>query len=543
MVAHVFVGGHVFDGRQRREGVAVAVQDQHIVAVGVEAEVRRATRGAEVIDLAGGLLLPGFQDAHMHPLVGGLERLRCELTDLTSVEDYLAAIKSHGAPPESTGWFRGGGWSVAAFDSHGPTAQELDRVVPDRPAFIVSSDHHNAWVNTRALEIAGVDASTPDPDDGWIERDEHGAPTGTLREGAMALVHQHVTTSREEYAEAMREAQSYLHSWGVTGWHDALIGGYAGLDDPTQAYLDLIDAGELTARVTASQWWDRKRGVEQIADLEQQRDRLAERGLDASSVKVMMDGITETFTATVIEPYVRDTGCPCGQNGLPFLSHDQAGDAVVALDRAGFQVHIHAIGDRAVRDALDAVEAARVANGMNDRRHQLAHLQLVRPEDRSRFRSLGVTANLQGMWVTRDSAGVEMLLPMLDAQRQGWHYPFRDIADSGADLAGGSDWPVNPPEPMVGVHGLVNRTSYSANGDSPAPLVPDQALTLEQALSAYTEGSARVSHRYDVGSIQVGARADLAVLDRDPFLGPASEIGAANVVATYVEGVPVYRQG
>ena len=541
MGEYAFVGGQVFDGRRHREDCAVAVHGSRIVAVGDVAGVRRAAGpNAEVVDLHGGLLLPGFQDAHMHPMVGGLERLRCELTGLGSVDDYLTAIARHGGPPGQEGWFRGGGWSVDAFPDGGPTADLLDRAVPDRPAFVVSSDHHNAWVNSRALELAGIDSSTPDPPDGWIGRDDRGRPTGTLHEAAMGLVHDHVTTTREEYTDALRDAQAYLHGWGITGWHDALIGGYAGLDDPTQAYLDLLDAGELTARVTASQWWDRRRGLDQLDELAAERDRLAELGLDASSVKVMMDGVTETFTASVVDPYTAETGCPCGQTGLPFLSHGQAAEAVVALDAAGFQIHFHAIGDRAVRDALDAVEAARVANGMNDHRHQLAHAQLVRPEDRPRFRELGVTLNAQGMWVTHGSPGVDFFLPKLDEERAEWNYPFRDIADSGADLAGGSDWPVNPPEPMMGVHGLVNRASYSPDGEPPEPLLPGQALTLAQALSAYTEGSARVSHRNDVGSVQVGARADLVVLDRDPFLGPPQEIGGARVVATFVEGDAVH---
>ncbi len=541
MVARVFTGGHLFDGRKYREGCSVACSEGRIVSVGSVAQVREAVGPAEEVDLDGGLLCPGFQDAHMHPMVGGLERLRCELTDVQSVEGYLDAIADHGAPPDPEGWFRGGGWSIGVFDSSGPTAALLDRVLPDRPAFVVSSDHHNAWVNSRALEVAGVGADTPDPPDGWLERDQQGQPTGYLHEGAMRLVQAHVRTGRREYADAMREAQSYLHGWGVTGWHDALIGGYAGLDDPTQAYLDLLEAGDLTARVTASLGWDHNRGVEQIEDLEDRRRSLLDAGLDASSVKVMMDGITETCTASLVEPYLGDTGCPCGAEGLSFLSHGQAEDAVTALDAAGFQIHFHAIGDRAVRDALDAVAAARRANGMNDLRHQAAHLQLVRPEDRARFRELGVTANLQGMWIDRSSAGVALLLPRLDQERIGWHYPFREIAETGAQLAGGSDWPVNPPEPIGGVHGLVNRTSYAADGNPPEPLVPDQGLTLEQALSAYTEGSARVSHRYDVGSLQVGTRADLVVLDRDPFQGPSEEIGAARVRATYVEGDAVYE--
>ena len=537
----LFLGGHVFDGRRRRPDCGVAVRGGRIVGVGDLTELRRGA-DVDVVDLGGGLLLPGFQDAHMHPLVGGLERMRCELTGLSSVEDYLDAIREHAARQRGKSWFRGGGWAVPVFGPDGPTKELLDQVVPDRPAFVVSSDHHNAWVNSKALEVAGVTAATPDPPGGWIERDERGEPTGTLHESAALLVQDHVETSREEYADAMREAQAYLLSWGITGWHDALVGGYASLDDPTQAYLDLLESGELRVNVTCSQFWDPQRGTEQLEELSAQRRRLEDAGLDAGSIKVMMDGITETFTAAMTEPYLGETRCPCGHHGLEFLSAEQAQEAVVALDAAGFRAHFHAIGDRAVHDALDAVTAARRTNGMTDNRHQIAHLQLVRPEDRYRFRELGITANAEGMWAARDTGAVEVLLPHLGDERAGWHYPFRDLVDAGAELAGGSDWPVNPPEPMGGVHTLVNRTSYSPNGDAPEPLVPDQALTLEEALHAYTEGSARVSYRNDVGSILVGSRADLVLLDRDPFLGPSHEIGAAEVAQTWLAGELAYER-
>ncbi|HEU5042893.1 MAG TPA: amidohydrolase [Nocardioidaceae bacterium] len=539
-MALLFTNGPVFDGHQHLHGVSVLVEGNRMVAVGPDREVRERAGGAEEVDLAGGLLVPGFTDAHMHPMVGGLERLRCEMYSLSSADDYLDAIKEHAAKQPYTEWFRGGGWSVDAFPPTGPTAELLDRLVPDRPAFLPSSDHHDAWVNSLALKVAGITKETPDPPDGWFERDEQGRPTGTVREAAMALVQEHITTSREEYHAALLEAQAFLHSWGITGWHDALIGGYAGIDDPTQAYLDVLARGELTARVRASQWWDRHRGVEQVEQLEETRRRLAGAGLDAGSVKVMVDGIGETFTAAVTEPYLGDFHCRCGDRGLAFLDHQQLYDAVTALDAAGFQAHFHAIGDRAVHDALDAVERARRANGLNDHRHQIAHMQLVRPEDRPRFRRLSVAANLEGMWVRKEAPAVQLLLPHLDAERIDWHYPFADIAAAGAHLAGGSDWPVNPPEPISAIHALVNRRKFVGDEEQPETLLPEQGLTLAQALGCYTSGSAFVNHSPDTGTIQVGARADLAVLDRDPFAGPLDEIGAATVVRTVAAGQVVF---
>lgn len=538
----VLLNGRAFDGHRYRGECAVALSGDRIVAVGEPDEVRRAVgAGAEQVDLAGGLVSPGFHDAHMHPVVGGLERLWCEMNELSAPEEYLAALREHRADRPDDEWVRGAGWSVDAFGPQGPTAAMLDEVVPDRPAFIPSSDHHNAWVNTRALELAGVSAATPDPVDGWVERDEHGRPTGTLREAAMALVHEHVTTSRQEYYEGLLEAQRHLFSVGITGWHDALLGGYAGLDDPVPAYLDALAAGTLVAAVRGSLWWDRHRGVEQVDDLLRRRAELAEAGLDAGSVKIMVDGITETFTAAVTEPYLGATGCPCGDSGMPFLAKEQLDEAAAAVDAAGFQLHFHAIGDKAVHDALDAVEHARRTNGQDDHRHHIAHLQLVRPEDRRRFADLGVVANLEGMWASEETPAVQMLQPHLDDERLGWHYPFADVVAAGAMVAGGSDWPVNPPDPVSALHVLVNRAAYHPDGQAGAPLVAGQALSLDQAMGAYTRGSAFVNHRPDRGVLRVGARADLAVLDRDPFAGAREEIGAARVVATWVAGSKVHE--
>ncbi|MBD8868077.1 amidohydrolase [Nocardioides donggukensis] len=543
MTGLLFVNGRVFDGQRDRGRQAVAVRDGRVVAMG-DLDVAREQAGpdAEEVDLAGGMLVPGFQDAHVHPMIGGLEQLRCDLSGLGSREEYVAALRRHVAERPDDEWVRGGGWSVDMFGPEGPTASMLDEIVSDRPAFLPSTDHHDAWVNTRALEIAGITSATPDPPDGWFVRDADGNPTGTVREAAMAMVGDHVTTSREEYADALRSAQQHLYSWGITGWHDALIGGYAGLDDPTQAYLDLIAAGELNSLVHTSQWWDRDRGLEQVQDLCDQRDRLAEAGLDARSVKVMMDGVTQTFTAAMSEPYVGELHCPCGDSGLNFLSRHEAIEAVTALDDAGFQVHFHAIGDLAVTHALDAVEAARRANGMNDRRHQVAHLQLVRPEDRGRFRSLGVSANIEGMWASSMTPAVELLAPHLDDRRMQWHYPVADILAAGGHVAGGSDWPINPPDVIAAIHVLVNRCAYGSDEDAKDPLTPEQAITIEQALEAYTHGSAWVNHRTDAGMIQVGSRADAVVLDQDLCALPNEELGRTRVMRTYTEGRLVFER-
>jgi predicted amidohydrolase YtcJ len=542
MAVRVFVNGHAFDGLRHQRHCAVVTRGDRIVFVGPEAEARELAgpAGEDEVDLAGGLVAPGFQDAHVHPMVGGLEQTRCDLSGHESREEYLHVIKKYAEEHPEEPWIRGGGWSLASFPQEAPSVADLDAVVPDRPVFLPSADHHDAWVNSLALEVCGIGSETPDPPDGWLMRGDDGQLEGTLREGAMALVWERLPTTQDEYTEALAHAQRFLHTMGITGWHDALLGGYAGIDDPTRAYLDLLASGRLVSRVSGALWWDRHRGVEQVEELVERRAELARQGLRTATVKMMADGISETGTAAVTEPYTNLPFCSCGDHGLPFLSPEQFRDAVVAGDAAGFQVHVHAIGDRAVHDALDAVEHARRVNGMNDLRHQIAHLQLVRPEDRPRFRRLGVVANVQGLWANAGDPAVQLLEPHLDHERRTWQYPFADIAAHGARFAGGSDWPVSSPDPVAAIHTLVNRRPPGAASKTRA-LLPGQALTLPQAFAAYTSGSAYAGHQDDAGHLQVGARADLVVLDRDPFAGPAEEIGEARVVATYVGGEPVYN--
>ncbi|VXC47086.1 amidohydrolase [Nocardioides sp. AX2bis] len=552
----IFANGRVFDGLRYHHDGAVGVRGKIIYSIGPLDQVRdeMATGGGRVeeLDARGGLVMPAFHDAHIHPLIGGLEMRNGLLTDCEDADACLQSIATAVAAQDDRdgrddgAWFRAGGWSLEHFDhATGPTAATLDKIVSHRPAFLPSNDHHNAWVNTRALELAGIDRNTPDPMDGWIERDQDGNPTGTLREAAAELVHRLVDTTRAEKRDALREAQAHLQSWGIVGWQDALVGGYAGIDDPTQAYLDLAEAGELTSRVRLALWWDRHRGVEQLEDLQAERERLAEAGLDAGSVKLMVDGVSETFTMAVDEPYLGGARCPCsgGDRGITFLPPDQLDEAVVALDAAGFQAHFHALGDRAVRTSLDAIAAARRRNGYSAQRHQLAHLQLVAPRDRARFQHLNAIANVEGMWARYNTPAVQMLEPYLDQERLDWQYPFRDIVDSGALVAGGSDWPINPPEPMEGIHTLVNRSSRRTDeSDEEPPMRDDQGLTLSQALQAYTSGAAHANHQDDSGNLRVGSSADIVVLDRDPFDLHEDHIGSADPVTAWARGAEVYRR-
>ncbi|MFI0538063.1 amidohydrolase [Streptomyces sp. RP5T] len=538
----VLTGGpvHTVDPARSR-ATAVAVRDGRIVAVGHDEVHELIGPRTEVVDLAGKLLLPGFQDAHVHPQGAGLELGLCHLADTVDPAEYLRRVRAYADRNPDAEWITGGGWSLEAFPGGAPTAAALDAVVPDRPVFLPNRDHHGAWVNSRALERAGIDARTPDPADGRIERDADGNPTGMLQEGAVHLVGRLVPDpTPEEQLTALLRAQAVLHSYGVTAWQDAIVGAYANLTDPAPSYLAALDRGLLTARVVGALWWDRERGAEQIPELVARREELNRGRFRAGTVKVMQDGIAENHTAAMLDPYLTGCGCASDNSGISFVEPDDLKKYVTELDARGFQVHFHALGDRAVREALDAVESARAANGWRDTRHHLAHLQVVHPLDVPRFRALGASANLQMLWAAHEPQMDELTLPFLGDERGARQYPFGDLLRAGATLAAGSDWPVSSPDPFQAIHVAVNRITPGAPEGTPR-FLPGQRLDLGTAIAAYTAGSAHVNHLDDItGSIAVGRAADLVVLDRDPFAGPPEEIAATRVLQTFVEGRRVH---
>ncbi|MGD3111226.1 amidohydrolase [Streptomyces sp. YGL11-2] len=538
----VFRGGpvHTVDPARSRAS-AVAVRGDRIVAVGPDERIGDLIGArTEVVDLRGRLLVPGFQDAHVHPVSGGLELGQCDLSAADTADAYRELIARYAAAHPEAPWITGGGWSLEAFPGGMPTREFLDAVVPDRPVFLVNRDHHGGWANSRALERAGVTSRTPDPADGRIERDAAGEPSGMLQEGAMRLVGELLPQpSLAEQTAGLLRAQRLLHSYGVTAWQDAMLGNGPGTTDPVPAYLAARRDGLLTARVTGALWWDRSRGIEQLPELVDRRRELTGGRLRATSVKIMQDGIAENHTAALLGPYLTACGCPSGNSGISFVDPEALRTYVTRLDAEGFQVHFHALGDRAVREALDAVEAARAANGHRDTRPHLAHLQVVHPDDIPRFRRLGATANIQALWAAHEPQMDELTIPFLGRQRASWQYPFGDLLRSGATLAAGSDWPVSSADPIAALHVAVNRRTPDAPPSAPA-FLPEQRLDLGAALAAYTAGSAYANHLDETGSVQPGKLADLAVLDRDPFDGPAEEIAATRVLQTFVGGRRVY---
>jgi predicted amidohydrolase YtcJ len=550
----VFVSGAVYQVNAARSWAqAVAISGDKILAVGADEDVRPLIgSGTTVIDLRGRMLVPGFQDAHVHASGGGLDRLRCDLTEVHGRAEYLQVIGGYTRGHPNEEWITGAGWYMDAFPGGIPTSADLDEVTGDRPAFLINRDHHGGWANSAALRRAGIDAGTPDPPDGRIERDRAGRPVGALQEGAMRLVEGVMPApTLQQRIDGVLEGQRFLHELGITAWQEAIVGDYPGVPDCYEAYQQVADDGRLTGRVVGALWWDRTRGSDelddQVAGLAQRRAAARHDAFRAGTVKIMQDGVCENFTAAMQMPYLGSAAPASHSSGLSYLEPELLRQVVTRLDGIGFQVHVHAIGDRAVRDALDAFEAARTTNGRHDLRHHIAHLQVVHPDDVARFRRLDVTANAQTLWACYDKQMTELTLPFLGPERSVWQYPFGSLARSGAPLAIGSDWPVSSPNPMWLLHVAVNRlapwdTSAEADPRSAEPFLPGERLDLPTALAAATAGSARVNHFDDSGSIQAGYRADLAVLDRNLFEHPAAEIGRAQVDLTMAGGRIVYAR-
>ncbi len=541
-MADLVLAGAPLYRRGRWEGDCVAITAGRIAAVGAWPDVEQLIGPrTEVETLRDRWLLPAFHDAHVHPVQAGVEMNQCDLTGVTSIEGYLERVREYAAAHPDRPWITGGGWSMNAFPGGLPTADLLDSICPDRPVYLPNRDHHSAWVNSSALRLAGLAEHTPDPADGRIERTRGGQPTGVLHEGAMDLVGALVAAlTDEELMAGLLTAQRHLHSVGIVGWQDALVGRGLGMPDTLDTYLAAERAGRLTAKVVLAQWWDRERGLEQLPELVDRRDLAAQAGVDASSVKIMQDGVCETRTAAMLQPYLDDQGDRTDNHGLSFVAAADLARYVTALDREGFQVHVHALGDRAVRDSLDAVQRAREVNGPSGNRHHLAHVQAIAPADVPRFAALDVTANAQPLWACRDDAMDVLTLPFIAQEARPQQYVFGSLLRAGARLTCGSDWPVSDPSPLLGMHVAVNRRAPDQPADA-EPLLPGEAITVEQALAGYTTGAAWVNRLEGrTGRLEVGYAADLVAVDRDILLGDPSRLKDTGVSHTFADGAPVF---
>ena len=533
----VLTNGRIYTvDAERSWAESVAIDDGRFVYVGDAAgAVEFIGDKTRVVDLDGRLVLPGIQDAHIHPISGGIEASACDLNGLAGIEAYRRAIRDYATSNPDVEWVLGGGWLMSEFGPGGaPSKALLDELVPDRPVYLTSSDGHSAWVNSRALEIAGIDRDTPDPADGRIDRDpETGEAVGALQEGAMNLVADFVPETTPSMREdGLRYTMKLLNGYGITSIQDASVNPLS-----LSTYRAVEDGGDLSLRVVAAIWWERQRGLEQVEDLVAIRARFSREGslLRPTSIKIMQDGVMENYTAALLEPYL----LPGDVRGIPMIEPDLLADAVTALDSRGFQVHFHAIGDAAIRQSLDAIERARLENGDSDRRHHISHLQLIDPEDIPRFAELGVVANFQAVWAYPDKYITELTAPYLGEARMRWMYPIRSVAEAGGRIAFGSDWSVSTASPWAQIEAAIRRID-PLDDDATEVLVPEERISLEEAIAAFTIHAAFVNHHEDeTGSIETGKLADLVVLDQNLFeIDPAS-ISNTAAILTLLGGRPV----
>ena len=527
---------------------AVAIAGDRIVALGADQDVlaRRGLR-TRLVDLRGRSVVPGFTDAHTHPVSGGLRHVECDLDRFDTEAGYLAAVAAYAAAHPEHEWIVGDGWSMETFPGGIPRREALDGVVPDRPVLLSNRDGHGAWVNSRALELAGITAGTPDPQLGRIERDPDGTPVGMLQEAAMSLVARLVPPHDGATLEqAILDAQAELHALGIVGWQDANVRPAA-----LAAYRAVAERGALTARVVLALGADDLDAFGGIDGLVAVREAVAAAArkspagapgparLTASAVKLFVDGVLENRTGALLQPYVDTDGRPTGETGILNRDPGELNRLAVELDARGFQLHYHAIGDRAVREALDAIEAARRSNGPRDARHHIAHIQLIHPDDLPRFAELDAVANAQPLWAVHEAQMDELTIPILGPERAAWQYPFGSLLRAGGRLAFGSDWTVSTADPFPQIEVAVRRI-WPGNRDS-EPFLPSERISLEEAFRAATVGSAFVNRQDEAGWLGVGRLADLAVLDRDIDARDAGPIGDTRVVAATVGGELVFE--
>lgn len=540
----IFVGGSTYiTGRGPVVGMGVAVHGERIALVAPDDEVRAfGSPDGVVVDLDGGLLSPSFVDSHLHPVMAGLELGQCNLVGARDADEAVQRIRAYVESHPDDEWIVGGGWQMSWFPGGTPTAELLDAICADRPVSIANADHHGTWVNSAALALAGITSETPDPIDGRIERIADGSPAGTLHEGAAYLVDRlRPSLTEDDLYQALLKAQQHCFALGITGWQDAAVPIRDGID-----FLDLyrraLREGTLKARVTAALWFDRQQPESQVEDLLARRASVTEdpARFDADTVKIMVDGVAENFTAAMSLPYRDACGHETTNAGLSFVATDVLGRVVAALDAAGTQLHFHALGDRAVTETLDALADATAENRSSGLRHNLAHLQVVQKADVARFAELGAVANMQPYWARNEAQMSELTLPFLHPALADRQYPFAEFAAAGVPLAGGSDWPVSSANPLAGIQVAVTRIAEIAE-DAKEPFLPEQALTLRDAWEAYTVGSNYINRRdHIVGTIAVGKLADLAVLAIDPFAVAPREIAAIPVISTWIGGERVY---
>ena len=482
----------------------------------------------ETVDCCDGFLMPAFADGHAHPVFGGLEQQFAPIRHSTSVDEVVTAVRSWAAAHPDAQWVRGEGFNPALAPRGEFHAAWLDAAVPDRPVALRAMDYHTFWLNSAALRRVGYVPGVPQPHDGEIVLFPDGTPMGTLREwGAWRPVQdQFEPLSDGDAINALRYASSQYAAAGLVFVQDAWVE-----PEIVDAWLRALDADALQIDATLALWCDPAGWRDQLETFAETRELVSMRGagrITAHTVKFFADGVIEAGTGALLEPYC---DCPHSQ-GLANWDPDELALAVSAVDALGFDAHIHAIGDAAVRHALNAIESAISRNGARDRHPVIAHAQLIDPSDLPRFAALKTTANFEPLWACMDDDQERLSRPRLGAARADRQYQIASMIGSGANVSFGSDWPVTSHEPLLGIATAVTR---QAHPELP-PWMPHERITVEQALSAYTLGVARQLGRDDAGLLLAGFRGDLVLLDCDPRKVEPTSIGEIRVLGTWRAG-------
>lgn len=532
--ATLFTGGVIWTGSAHSD--ALLVVDGTVRAVGDQARALASEHSApEHVDLDGGFLMPSFGDGHAHPLYGGLEAVGPPVRDCASVDEIVLSVKQFAADNPGAEWIVGASYDGSLAPDGLFDSRWLDAAVPDRPVVLRAWDYHTVWCNSAAIERAGITADTPDPVLGEIPHRADGSVLGTLREwGATDLVSAVMPAHDEKLrVSALGTAADYFLARGVTWVQDAWV-------EPADVatYVEAARIGALRMRFNLALYADPRHFDTQVAQFAESRRLVEQSGsplLTANSVKFFADGVIENETGALLAPYCSGLH----SHGMRTWEGDSLAEATRRVDELGLQIHIHAIGDAAVRQALDAIEYTVKHNPDRDRRPVIAHVQLADDADLGRFAELGVIPNMQPLWAQMDTLMTVLTVPRLGVERSDKQYPMRSLTSSGAPLALGSDWPVSSGAPLDGIAVAVSRRT--ATGDPEGGWTPHEILPIEDTLAAYTAGVAYQAFAEGTwGRITPGASADLVWLDRDPRSAPVRDIPAVKVRATYLCGQPVF---
>ncbi len=520
----------------RPRAEAILIDGECIAAIGTLSDCENAARpGVRRINAGGRLVLPAFQDAHIHFLSGGMGLASsAQLHTVKTIAELQLVLKNHATRFRSLPLIVGEGWQPGLFGDHNLTHEVVDAVLADRPAILYDSSMHNACLNTAAMSFVGLDAATLDPVNGHFVKDANGEPTGMLHEDAASWAYDRLPQmSDNNWREGLAAALLHANAHGITGVIDPRVE-----ELEARIYGTAVDAGELTVRICGAALVKEKDTVQEAMErLTELRHR--HRGPDfwVQSAKFFMDGVFENRTAALLHPYADEFGGNCKTMFTP----EQTKALFTALDAARFQIHVHVIGDAAARVTLDGLEAAMKANGRWPSLHQVAHLQLTDPADIPRLSALGAMANIQPLWARHDPGIPDPAKPMAGETRLSSIYAFRKMLNAGAAWCLSSDWPVTTLNPFRIMETAITRQVPLVDGPL-EPFLPQEALTIEECVLGYTANAAAACWRGDfTGRLLPGFSADLIILDQDILACAPQEISNTNVLLTLFKGHEVHR--